>query len=264
MVTLHDPTGSGLPDKQAQKTHVFNSDQLTRKYNGLELEWLGKISSTWTWGGNYTYSRLVGNNNGGDSGTGQSFRDNAPEGYYQNRVQLTQVLGRTDADFAPTGPLLQDQTHRARVYLTAALPLGKGEISYSAMLRYDSGNNWSAAESAPLGLTTSLGAPRPTSYTQYYGGRGQYSYNDTYQVDFKIAFKVPLALWRVQLIGDLQINNVFNTQMVASYDTTFPGYFGQKVLYVNDATVFGTTQPGSGLNYFVNARSLAFSLGLQF
>ncbi len=267
MVILHDPTGSNLPDQQAQITHVFNSNALTREYNGLEMEWLGKISPTWSWGGNYTYSRLVGNNNGGDSNSGQSFRDNAPAGYYFNREQLTQVNGRTDADFAATGPLLQDQTHRARLFLTAELPLGKGKISYSALLRYDSGNNYSAAEAAPLAFAANLPAPAPrapSSYTQYYGGRGQYSYNDTYQVDFKVAFKVPLALWRVQLIGDLQINNVFNTQMVATYDTAFPGYFGQSVLYVNDAPTFGTTRPGSGINYFVNARSLAFSLGLQF
>jgi len=267
MVTLTDPTGSGLPNQQAQQIRVFNSDALTREYNGLELEWVGKVSSVWTWGGNYTYSRLVGNNNGGDSNSGQSFRDNAPTGYYQNRVQLTQVLGRTDADFAATGPLLQDQTHRARLYMTAVLPLGKGQISYSALLRYDSGNNYSAAEGAPLGIAANLPAPapsRPNSYTQFYGGRGQYSYNDTYQVDFKIAFKVPLAIWRMQLIGDLQINNVFNTQMVSTFNTTLPGYFGQTVLYVNDAATFGTTEPGSGINYFVNARSLAFSLGLQF
>ena len=267
MVTLTDPTGSGLPNQQAQKTHVFNSDGLTREYNGLELEWVGKINTTWTWGGNYTYSRLVGNNNGGDSNTGQSFRDNAPAGYYYNRVQLTQGLGRTDADFAATGPLLQDQTHRARVYLTAVLPLGKGQISYSALVRYDSGNNYSAAEAAPLGFTANLPAPAPgapSSYTQFYGGRGQYSYNDTYQVDFKVAFKVPLAVWRMQLIGDLQINNVFNTQMVSTFNTTLPGYFGQTQLYVNDGRAFGTTEPGSGINYFVNARSLAFSLGLQF
>jgi hypothetical protein len=276
MVTLHDPTGSGLPDQQAQITHVFNSDKLTREYNGLELEWLGKINPVWTWGGNYTYSRLVGNNNGGDSNSGQSFRDNTPAGYYQDRNQLINGLGRTDADFAPTGPLLQDQAHRARVYLTAELPLGKGKISYSALLRYDSGNNYSAAEAAPLGIAANLPAPapaRPSSYIQYYGGRGQYSYNDTYQVDFKIGFKVPLALWRVQLIGDLQINNVFNTQMVSTFDTTMAPYGGQTVLFVNDATTFGRTGAGTfqsgtsqspGQAWFVNARSLAFSLGLQF
>ena len=266
MVTLKDPTGSGLPDQQAQKIHVFNSDKLTREYNGLELEWIGKINPTWTWGGNYTYSRLVGNNNGGDSNSGQSFRDNAPTGYYQNRIQLL-ATGRTDADFAPTGPLLQDQTQRARVYLTATLPLGKGQISYSWLLRYDSGNNYSAANYGNLGFASSLPSPAPgapSAYGQYYGGRGQYSYNDTYQVDFKIAFKVPLALWSAQLIGDLQINNVFNTQMVSSFDTTIYTGGPVPVLYVNDSKVFGTTQPGSGLNYFVNARSVAFSLGLQF
>ncbi|GLH67493.1 TonB-dependent receptor [Geothrix edaphica] len=267
MVTLTDPTGSGLPDQKAQITHVFNSDQLSRKYNGLELEWLGKINAMWTWGGNYTYSRLVGNNNGGDSNTGQSFRENAPAGYYYNRTQLTQVLGRSESDFAPTGPLLQDQTHRARVHLTAVLPLGKGQISYSWLLRYDSGLNYSAASNAPLGLTN-LPAPAPAAprtYTQFYGGRGQYNYNDTYQVDFKIAFQVPLALWKLKLIGDLQINNLFNTQMVSDFSTAmYNANAGTNVLYVNDSTTFGTTQPGSGLNYFVNARSLAFSLGLQF
>ncbi len=267
LVTLSDPTGSGYPDQQAQITHVFNSDALNREYNGLELEWLGKINPMWTWGGNYTYSRLVGNNNGGDSGSGQSFRDNTPPSYYFNRYQLTQVLGLSDDQFAATGPLLQDQSHRARLYLTASLPLGKGQISYSWLLRYDSGNNYTASSNAPLGLT-SLPAPAPgapRAYTQYYGGRGQYSYNDTYQVDFKINFAVPLALWRMKLIGDLQINNLFNTQMVSTFNTgIYNAGGGTTVLWVSDPTAFGTTEPGSGKNYFINARSLAFSLGLQF
>lgn len=266
-VTLTDPTGSGLPNQAGQIIHVFNSDDLTRVYNGLELEWIGKINPTWTWGGNYTYSRLVGNNNGGDSNSGQSFRDNTPTGYYQNRNQLTQVLGRTDDDFAATGPLLQDQTHRARLYLTATLPLGKGQISYSALVRYDSGLAYSASNLAALNLATAPPpAPaKPSTYGQFYGGRGQYNYNDTYQVDFKIAFKVPLAIWRMQFIGDIQINNVFNTQMVGTFDTAFYTGSAQSVLYANDTSTFGRSRSDlTGTNYFVNARSLAFSLGLQF
>ncbi len=265
LVTLTDPTGTGLPSQQAQIIHVTNSDELKREYNGLEMEWLSKINATWVWGGNFTYSRLVGNNNGGDQGA-QSFRDNSVPGIFYNRNQMG-VLGRSTDDYAPVGPLLSNSSHRGRIYLTANLPVGKGHISYSWLLRYDGGYDWSAATSAPLQFTH-LPAPapaQPQTYNQFYGGRGQYAYNDTYQVDFKIDFSVPLGLAQTKLIGSVQVNNLFNTQMVSQYNTSiYAAQAGTNVLYVNDATTFGTSQPGQGIGYSIGGRSLSFSLGLKF
>ena len=73
--TLLSPVDYGMKPQRIQTIRVFNSNDLKREYNGLELKWTTKLSSVWTMGGNWTYSRLTGNNNGGDSNTGQSFRD---------------------------------------------------------------------------------------------------------------------------------------------------------------------------------------------
>ncbi len=275
-VTLHDPSGQGNPDKYTQTTHIFNSSVLKREYNGLEFDFKGKISSTWTWGGNYTYSRLVGNSNGGDQPAGgQTFRDNTPNsvGPHYQTVQLS-AIGRTMDDYAPTGPLANNQSHRARLYATAEQPLGQGKITYSWLIRYDSGNTWSASNAAPLQMPTYVSGvgeppppPKPATYTQFYGGRGQYSFNDTYQVDFRLAYDVPLGISSVHLFGDLQINNLFNTQMQSTWNTSFaPSPVGQNQLFVNDAspTGFGTNEPNQGVGHYIGARSAAFSIGLKF
>ena len=268
MVTVSDPSNSGLASKQIPAIHVFNSNALTRQYQGLELEWSQRLSAIWTMVGNYTYSRLTGNDNGGDSST-SSFRDNGVPGYYGNRTWLL-ANGLTDKDFAPTGPLLVDQTHRARLSFTANVPMGKGMISYSFLMRYDSGNNWSAVYGAPIGIAGIPGANTPpATYQQYYGGRGQYTYNDTYQCDFKLAYHVPLGLGRLQLIGDLKINNLFNTMLQATYSTQFwPNGNGQNALYLwQDKTPggggFGTADPTVG-NYWIAGRNVATTIGLRF
>jgi hypothetical protein len=269
-IDVPDPSGSGLPSTRLSQTiRVFNSDDVKRDYNALEVEWNRKISSVWSFGGNYTYSRLVGNHNSGDSTS--SFRDNGVQGYYGQRIALTNK-GISDEIYAPYGPLLNNQSHRARVNLSASLPLGQGRISYAWLLRYDSGNNWSAAYTAPIGTipyTLPVGskpAPiAPVSYTAFYGGRGQYAYNDTYQVDFKISYQVPLGIAGVQLMGDMQVNNLFNNIVQDSYSTTLAGTgaAGYNFLYLNPSQ-FGTTRPGTGINYWVAPRSVRMSIGLRF
>jgi hypothetical protein len=244
-----------------QTTRVFNTDELIRKFNSLEVEFDGKLNRTWTIGGNYTYGRLVGNNNGGDSVS--SFRENGVPGYFGNRRWLLSQ-GLTNADFAPEGPLLNNQEHRARIYVVAGVPLGKGRVSYSWLLRYDSNGSWSAAYAAPMGLSR-IGDPTPpVTYNQYYGGRGQYSFNDTYQVDFKIAFEVPLGIAKTHVFGEIQVNNMFNTLVQSGYSTAFyPNSNGYDQIYL-DTQKFGTTQPGTGFNYWVSPRTIGMSLGLRF
>lgn len=273
LVTLKDPTGSGLPDKYAVVTQVFNSNDLKREYNGLELEWTGKVNSTWTVGGNWTYSRLVGNNNGGDSTSGQSFRDNTPAGYYYQRRYLTQVMGLSDSAFAATGPLSQDQEMRGRLYISAVLPLGKGTVSYSAMLRYDSGTHWQGTSNTPfdpaIPYIAGSGVAAPTTYVNYYGGRNIYSNNDTYQVDFKINFQVPLGVPgvpKLALIGDFVVNNLFNHILPTNLDHTLygGGSAGTTQLYISDPATFATAISGTGNNYWIAGRSMSMSVGLRF
>ncbi len=264
-----------------QKTYVFNSDDLTRRYHALEMEWLKRVNSIWTISGNYTYSRLIGNNNGGDSTS--SFRDNGVPGYYGNSAWLTGTngtytgLGLSTNDFAPTGPLLMDQTHRARVAATAVVPVGKGQVSFSWLLRYDSGNNWSLTDYKNTGLAnlTATGAPYaggkyqgvgipayPTTYAQFYSDRGAYTYNDTYQVDFKLNWMIPLGFKRLQLIGDVSVNNLFNTQLQGTYNiTTAANGSGNLNMMLNPSQMTADNKIANFWNY---GRSVGTSLGLKF
>lgn len=287
LVTITDPTQSGLADKLANTVHISNSDDLKRRYQGFELEFFRRISSSFSIQGNYTYGRLTGNNNGGDSPL-STFRDNSVPGYYNNRRYLTQTLGLKDSDIAPDGPLAADQTHRARMSFTYEMPLDKGRLSYSALVRYDSGNNWSAAYSTPLGqdaydyynaygmgyllpkgtgMANIPNAPHaPTTYTQYYGGRGQYTFNDIWQVDLKISWRVPLGYKSLQLIGDLQVTNLFNHMLQATYSTSrAPLTYGGNALFLNttNSLTFGSANPQEG-NFWNGARSVGASVGLRF
>ncbi len=282
--SIEDPTGSGLlPTKYVIYQRVSNSNDLVRKYNGLELEWTGKISSIWTVNGNWTYSRLVGNNNGGDQGPGgQTFRDNAPAGYFNYRDHLVGVMGLTDAQIAPLGPLVQDQTNRGRLALTAVLPLGKGTISYSWLLRYDSGIHFNTAVTSPITpaitpivITDAFGPQtvpgRPTTYTQFFEGRGQYSRNDTFRVDFKINYSVPLGLpgfmSKVMLIGDLMVTNLFNEYRVNNlgFGTSANAGLtaGTNYLRIDNPAAFARTNPAIA-DYWSSGRAFQASLGLKF
>lgn len=260
-VVVPDPTGHGLPSKISQATKYGNSDLGKRRYNSGELEWKQIINATWLFGGNYTYSRLTGNNNGGDQGS-QAFRDNAAtnNGFFRNALLAT---GKTEQQFAPEGALVSDQTHKGRVYVTANMPMGKGKISYSFLLRYDSGNAFNATSSNPSNITSVAGAPpAPSTYTRYYMERGALHFNDSYQVDSKIDWSLPIK-GKLQLMGYVQVSNIFNHQLQVGYGSGF----GASTSVANNIRVaspatFGTDTGVQG-NYIVG-RNVLVTLGVKF
>jgi hypothetical protein len=263
-VTVPDPTGTGLPSKLTLAARYGNSDLIKRSYKGVELEWREIINSVWVFGGNYTYSRLRGNDQGGDNAN-QSFRVNGVQGALAYRNALLNG-GRTESEFAPYGFLLNDQTHKARIYVVATMPIGKGRISYSAALKYDSGSVYSAAMNNSLAsYLPAPGAGIPTfatTWAHFYGERGAFRFNDQQSVDVKIDYAIPV--WgKVQVMGDIQINNVFNTQKQIGYTNTFSN---TTVAYnapirVN-SMAFGTDLGRSG-NYAAG-RTTTASIGLKF
>ncbi len=273
LVRVDDPSGAGLAPVMIAKTKVFNSNELKREYNALELDWSRRINSTIEWGGNFTYSRLVGNNNGGDSPAG-SFRDNSASGYYSYRDFLL-AKGVTEKQFNASGLLPLNQSLKGRAYLNITQPLGKGRLGYSFLVNYDSGLNYSATNTAPLGMPTITGAPytvaepKPLTYTRWYSDRGAYSLNDTYTVDFRLSWDVPLGIKNLTLIGDLKVNNVLNHIIWADWDRGFYApTTGTDTLYFQDAPTFGRPQENTTAarnnNNHIGARNFGFSLGLRF
>ncbi len=272
-VMVTDPTGSGLPSRPALATKWGNSNELTRNYKAAELEFRHNINSTWLFGGNYTYSRLTGNTNGGDSGA-QAFRDttaSAPLNLKGWHVRNGTPL----AEYTPEGLLLSNQTHKARLYVTASLPLGKGRISYTALLRYDSGTVFGAAGTKNWGpgaiptdlypTTVPTNPALPSNYTAWFSQRGAFTGNDSYQVDAKIDWSLPLGFRKLQLMGNLQIDNVFNTQIRTGYVNNFitasQPYNVTGLAVANPAT-FGTD--AGNYAYWIQARNVSASIGLKF
>lgn len=270
-VNVPDPSGSGLPAKLTLATRYGNSDLLKRNYKGIELEWRNVINSVWVFGGNYTYSRLMGNNEGGDNG-GQGFRVNTAQGALSYRNALTHPYNPanqaiSEDQFAPNGALLNDRPNKARIYLVATLPLGKGRISYSAALRYDSGTNYSANAAASMtGYVRPASAIVPamaTAWTQWSSPRGAFRQNDSTQTDVKIDYALPIY-GKVQVMGDIQINNVFNTMQVLFWNTGFSTTvlpLGSQPRVTNPSA-FGRTN--NDFNNYQQGRTVMASLGLKF
>lgn len=273
VVDVPDPTGKGLASKKALAIWFSNSDKLTRKYNALEMDFRHIINSTWTVGGNYTLSRLVGNGQGGDNGS-QGFFDtalSAPTAYAYAISQMKDANGKSlygVNNYAPEGLLLSNQTHKARIYLTATLPLGKGHINYSALIRYDSGAAFSATAPAKMGVpsdqtNTSLASLNPGTFTYYANGRGTFGFNDLYSVDAKIDWALPIV-GSLQIVGNVQVNNVFNTMQQYGYSATFASTIlsAPGNINVSNAKNFGKDTAGyANWNY---GRSVTASIGLKF
>jgi hypothetical protein len=264
MVTLPDPTGH-LHDQYTPAIRVFNSDDIHRNYHSLEMEFKQTITSVWSLSGSYTYSRLTGNTEDGQQ-SGSTFRDTAITEYYDQRRMLTNTMHLSNDAFDPDGRLVNDQSNRGRLIVMGDYPVGKGRVTTSWILQYDSGNPWSATNAASLGSfgsTPAYTSAAPVTYTKYYGGRGQYTFNDNYTVNFKVAWQFPLPLWKVKLFGSLSAANLFNHIIQTGYNTTiWTNSNGANALWL-DPTIFGKADP-SVANYWNAGRSYEGSVGLRF
>jgi len=280
-----DPSpGGNLLHNYTTTIKVTNSDDLERKYEALEAEFTARLNAFWTIGGNWTISRLTGNHQGGDQ-SGSTFRDNTTTAYYLN-WSLLKDRGVSRDDVSPYGPLFNDEPQRGRLYALLALPLGKGQVSFSWSLRYDSTRPGSLTYYGPLLTSANDNIPRPDGlsgsvpgrppiYTRYYNQqRDMFRSNDDYRVDFKLSFAIPLGLpsygKRVQVIGDVTVNNLFNTNLIpslyvgtseSSYANT--GSTGKATFHPSNLSLWGTNDYRLG-NWFRSNRDMNFSFGLRF
>jgi hypothetical protein len=284
-VPILDPSNGKYPlDNDAHQmlgqTHVyFNTDELWRDYHGVELESAGRINSIFSWNFSYSYSRLRGNSEAGDSYS--SFGNFAPPGYFM----LKSYFERPDINVSmdqrsPGGALINDYPHKVRASLLAVVPVAKsGWISYAAIFNYDAGANWTPTYPASLELLRKeynalrlealafnkpLPPSPPSTWTKFYSQRGAYHANDTYSLNLRIAWEIPV--WnRVKAMGDLSIYNVFNKIQEYSYNTEFvPNSVGLDSLYLLGER-FGRSRNAEGLEaYATLPRQIYVSAGIKF
>lgn len=97
---------------------------------------------------------------------------------------------RAFAQNNPTGALLADQEHRARVWLSFDQPLGDfGNLNVAALQRFDSGLPYSAVSNAfPVAdFVTDPGyATAPSTVTYYFSDRGEFRWEDTTATDLAV------------------------------------------------------------------------------
>lgn len=268
MVLLKDPTNSGLPSMYSQVTRVFNSNDLKRDYQGLELDFTVR-KSWYTFGGNWTYSRLTGNNEGSDV-AGQMIADYGVSGYYNQR-RWQEANGKAN-DFAPYGLLGNDQTHRINLFLTTMHPAGAGRITTGWFLRYATGAHYGSTTNVDFNPSMStipadangVAYPdAPTGYQKYFGGRNANTQNDRWFLNCQLNYEVPLYL-KLRMFGEIKIDNVLN-HFVNSYNTSFntTDTVGNSHLIL-DVTKFGTTEPNTTNGYWNEGRKVTASFGFRF
>lgn len=270
-----NPDGTIVPFN-AVATDVFNTDSIKRFYHGVEIQWQANPSPRWSWGGNITWSRLVGN-------------DDIPLETPNNGLLLSepytwsglmQTWGFSQDDYAPMGLLPTNRSLVGSVHVVYALPVGKGRITFSPRVTFASGRPDSIILSYPMGTlpTIPLKVPGttagvldkpPTSWDRYLGGRGNYWSQDTYNTSFKIGLQIPLVA-KLRLLADLNISNVFNHHYQTGYNmTTYKPTGGANRLWPIDTAVFGTRYNLDAAKnripaYMSGSRAANFSVGLRF
>jgi carboxypeptidase family protein/TonB-dependent receptor-like protein len=196
--------------------YTVNDDQFTKRtYDAVELQ------SQWNRGhfnvgGNYTWSKLWGNDLGEGSGTA-TIRNNPGQIFYPEYLQYAQRR--------PMGYLGQDRTHRARVWGGYDLHTGFGAINVSVLESYDSGFAYSAVgQIDPSGRNANFvytGIPKNPGYvlnamgTQdyYFSDRGAFRSDSRLATDLALNYSLPL-IRGVQFFVRGDLLNLFNTQTI--------------------------------------------------
>lgn len=250
------PNGNGFLDVQ----RFSNSADLERTYQAVQLQGTYRFLPRLSLGGNYTWSQQEGNTEGENAGSGP-IAD--PLHSYPEYKAF--------AAHAPTGALLADQEHRARVWLSFDQPLGAfGNLNVAALQRFDSGTPYSAFTNA-LPVAPYVDDPgyatAPSTATYFFSDRGEFRWEDTTATD--LALNWSGAMSRLNLFVQGEVINLFDESAQINGNTTisllepFNPFTETPVEGVHWAkrAAFGTaTSP----NHYQLPRTYRVSVGLRF
>jgi len=180
-----------------------------REYKGLHTQLQYRFTNRFNLGLTYTLSKLEGNATGESLASGPAIGGAGRYPEYR------------DASWNhPTGPLIGDRRHRARLWLTYDLPTGIGDFLFSLMQRFESGMPFSTAgtiDTRPF--VANPGYQNPISGVSYFfNGRGDLKPDDTTATDLSVTYTLPIKA--VDLFVTAQVFNVFNQQAVLAGDMT--------------------------------------------
>ncbi|HVR44290.1 MAG TPA: TonB-dependent receptor [Thermoanaerobaculia bacterium] len=155
-----------------------NTDDLERTHQAVQLQASYRFMPRLNFGGNYTWSQTEGNSDGENAGSGPT-------------TDLINAYREYKAFAAhnPTGALLSDQEHKARLWASFDQPLGAfGNLNLTVLERFDSGTPYSAVTIVPVReLVSNPGyATPPGSVTYYFSERGEFRWEDATATDLAL------------------------------------------------------------------------------
>jgi hypothetical protein len=180
-----------------------------REYTGVQTQFSYRLLERLNIGGTYTWSRLVGNVTGEDSGSGP----------------LVGVAGeypeyRREEWNYPTGYLTGDQRNRAKIWAAYDIPSPVGDFNISLLQNFDSANRTSADGDIDPGPYVTNGPDYldpPATVGYFFGGRGNLTTDDIFRTDLALNYRLNLPAG-VQLFVQPEVINIFNAQGVTAYD----------------------------------------------
>jgi hypothetical protein len=194
---------------QFDRSIIRSDDQLyDREYTGVQTQFNYRLFDRLNVGGTYTWSRLVGNVTGENSGSGPLVGVAGENPEYR----------RAEWNY-PMGYLTGDQRHRAKVWTSYDLPTPIGAFNISLLQNFDSGTRVSLDGSVdPKPYVTNPGyLDLPSSVDYFFGGRGNVKGEDLHRTDLAVNYK--LGVFRgIELFIQPEVINLFNNQGVENID----------------------------------------------
>ncbi len=228
----------------ADMSFTVNDDQFTKRtYDAVELQaqWQpGRFSL----GGNYTWSKLWGNDVGESAGSA-TIRNNPGELFYPQYLNYAQRR--------PMGYLGQDRRHRARAWAGYEFRTPVGTFNVSALESFDSGFAYSAvgtidATGRNANFKYSRLPANPgyvlnaagTSHDYFFSKRGEFRTDSRLATDLAVNYSLPIVRG-VQFFFRGDVLNVFNRQSIVDPSLintdVITSRTGGAVVYNADGTV---------------------------
>jgi outer membrane receptor for ferrienterochelin and colicin len=205
---------------------VENSNRFDRKYTAVQFQYSYRFAFPVFTGGTYTWSRLTGNF---DS-------ENAGSGPITANLQYPEYLAFQQAPLNSFGYLAGDQRHRAKVWAGYDMTTPFGNLTVTALESYDSGRAYDANQTIDVRpYVTNPGYAIPPSRTTYYfSSRGAFRTDDVTRTDLAVNLSVKLFKY-VELFVRPELLNVFNEK----------AFTGGRLGTDSDITVLDRANPGS-------------------
>lgn len=252
---------------------IENTDDFTRRYRGLNVQASFRTADLTT-GLSYTLSRLWGNFDGENIGTGPA------------TGTLTAYPEYRDARwYAPEGDLSADQRHRARAWANYRLPWARSvaDISLSAAQSFQTGTPYGAVGEVNVdNFVDNPGYVQPPLTNLYYfTARDAFRTATSYRTDLAVNLSRRIAGNRSpEAFAQFQLLNLFNQfqafrNTANEINTTVQTAFTSRSLRVFDpfteapvegvhwrkGASFGTPQ---SRNAYTLPRTFSFSVGVKF